>query len=235
MRESEPAPGKRSVRKRVIRRILLVWSLVSGAVCLSMLLAFQCRPSWYNPVAVGEEVLRRAQRESAGVIDDTGRHLVRREAYEVSITQQQINEWLAAMPKLWPRWGNRLPEDVRNLAAKLEPGRIRIGALVDRGGVRVVLNGALRISLANDGHAIRIELEQIRGGKLAVPRRLISAVHGLLDDSEGSDNEQGTSIVDLFDGVDVPNDFIWPNGERRFRIADIRIEPGGVHLRLEPL
>lgn len=228
-----PAPNVPARRWRV-RRLAVASSVVSSSLLVSMVLAFQCRPAWYDPVAADEEVIRRAQRESAAAVDETSRQLVRRKPFEVTISQQQINEWLAALPQLWPHWGERLPKEVGGLAVELEHDRVRVGALVERGGVRVVANGGLRIELTPDGKSVRLQLEDLRGGRLPVPRGLLRTVRGMILGPEEQGGNDGTNLLDLMEGLEIPNAFVWPNGERDFRLQSVRIAPEGVFLTLEP-
>ena len=54
-------------------------------------------------------------------------------------------------------------------------------------------------------------------------------------DALGSLLREVESVEDLFDGVGIRNRFVWPNGERRFRIDSVIVDDGVLRLRLEPL
>jgi hypothetical protein len=160
--------------RRALRRFR-PW-LIGLGVCLSVALwlAFQHKPGWYQPVEANEEVLRRVRRDAPNLADRISDHLVRGIPIDIVLDQATVNEWLAALPHVWPDAGRRFPEDISNPAVSFEPGRVRLGAHLKRSGWRVI--GAITVELALDpvGDSVIVRLSGVQGGSLSVPRSLLA-------------------------------------------------------------
>ncbi|GAG48205.1 unnamed protein product, partial [marine sediment metagenome] len=107
--------------------------------------------------------------------------------------------------------------------------------------------------ISDDGRDVAIALTGARSGSLPVPQAVLERLLNPLLDRERvprSSRSEGwgtthsplhsalddvRSVDDFFEGVKVRNRFIWPNGDRPFRIDSIRIDNGELHLRIEPL
>lgn len=222
-----------------------------GIVALMVLLAasvvwlvFQHRPGWYRPVAADEPTIRRAQAESAAVADETSRNIVARQDFELQLADRMVNEWLAAMPVLWPQSREWLPPGVRDPAVSFDHDEMRVGVYVERNGWRVIVNVALTAQVSPDQEAILLSVRRVRGGSLPMPRSVTDSLRRRIHTEIERLRRDGLSMAES-DGVEIDgpgtvnltirNRFIWPNGERPFRITHLMAQDGLLTIGMEPL
>ena len=130
----DPAQPRMDARRttRRLRRLLiraLAGVVVIGPVALVVLwLVFHHRPGWYRPASLTEATVQRAQAETAAVADSISHEMVQGRKFEVALTDRQINEWLACLPRLLPEGQYQLPPEVTEPAVRFQDGLIRIGA-----------------------------------------------------------------------------------------------------------
>lgn len=232
-------------------------ALVTGPCLLVVLwLMFQHKPSWYRPATLDEAGLERARGEATGVADDVSDRIVQGEPFDLVLRDRAVNEWLAGLEGIWPDAQHVIPPELSNLATRFDGDRVRLGALCAGGRVRVILNAAFSVRVSDDGRNVAIALTGARSGSLPIPRAVLDRMlNPLLSQQHSRDVRSRTaaasgkaqptplesslddvrSVDDLFEGVKVRNRFIWPNGDRPFRIDSIKIDNGELHLRIEPL
>ena len=230
----------------------LAWGigLGVGLVALGTLwLVFQHKPSWYRPVTVNETLLQKARRESAATVDTISRQIVQGRPFEVVLADHMVNEWLAALPHQWPDARRAIPPEISDIALSFDAGKIRVGALCVHGGWRAIVSVGLTPGVSADGSKVSVALAEAHGGSMRVPRAVLEDIlqraleYTRSNPGGGNDNptELGSilrdvlSVEELFEGVSIENNFVWPNGERPFRIDAITVRAGELHLRLEPL
>lgn len=233
--------------RRAVRIVLVVIVVAAPLGFVTLWLALQHKPSWYAPAVVTDALVKRAQRDTAALSESITQHLVKGRPIEVRLTQDRINEWLAALPRLSPEGWHGLPEQIKTMAVSMEPGRIRIGVHYVDDSWQAILNAGLSLGLSQDVREVTMALSDVQGGALTAPRALLDrmlasrpAARSREDGnargvSLGSLLERVRSADDLFSGIRVPNRFVWPNGERAFRIDELRLEDGEVRLRLQPI
>jgi hypothetical protein len=91
----------------------------------------------------------------------------------------------------------------------------------------VLLSAALRIEVRYD--ELVVGWDAIHAGLLPAPGKLLrEATRELL----GSFDSARVAARDQ--QLAFPNDWVWPNGKRRFRIADVSIQEGVARVTLEP-
>jgi len=205
-------------------------------------LTFQHRPGWYRPAAADEPTIERAQTESAALADETSRQIVERNGFEIRLTDRMINEWLAAMPVLWPEAREWMPPGVRDPAVGFDNGEMRVGVFVEREGWRVIANASVAANVAPDLSTINLTLRGVRGGSLPLPQGVVESVWQRMVASvrdgriEGLDSaltpESGETTAHE---LAIRNRFVWPNGERPFRITHFAAEDGVLTIGVEPL
>ena len=203
--------------------------LVSGTVGLATVwLIFQHKPVWYKPPPVDDRMLRETRSEVAQIVEGISQRIVRGETFDLSFTDETVNQWLAALPHVWPDARQKVPPEFRDMVVRFDEGRIRVASLLVKGGWRVVLTVVIDVALSKDGRQISLELVEVRGGSLNVPRPILVRV---LDGVAIGD----AGVTDWLKGRQVPNRFVWPNGRRPFRIDAIELTEGRIRLRLESL
>lgn len=235
---------KRSIR--ILRRVGILATSIGLIGLAALWLTFQHKPGWYRPVTLNPAGLHLARRDATNTLDSIGDRIVRGEPFDLVLSKRSVNEWLAALPQLWPDAASRLGSRFTELAVDFDSDGIRLGALYTRRGWRVIASVDLKIAVTQDGRFLQITLPRLRGGSLPLPRRLLES---LLDPflRQGRDpSSAGAGAFDLIAGetglagervagVRLRNRFIWPNGRRDFRFTSIEVKSGELRLRIEPL
>ena len=235
---------KRSIR--ILRRACILATSI-GLVGLAVFwLTFQHKPGWYRPVTLDPAGLHQARRDATNTLDSVGDRIVRGEPFDLVLSKRSVNEWLAALPQLWPDAASRLGSQFTELAVDFDSDDIRLGALYTRRGWRVIASVDLKIAVTQDGRFLQITLPRLRGGSLPLPRRLLES---LLDPFLRQGRASPSAGAGAFDpivgeiglgdepvvGMHLRNRFIWPNGRRALRFASIEVKSGELRLRIEPL
>ncbi|UCE62321.1 MAG: hypothetical protein JSU63_11525 [Phycisphaerales bacterium] len=223
----------------------LTGALALGVVVLVVLwLMFQHRPGWYQPVTVDDAAVQRAQASAARLVDRISDRLAVGEPVEAVLAGGEVNEWLASLPQLWPEAGQAVPEGFSDLAVGFERGQLRIGAHLQNGQVQAIMHLSLAVELAADRARLKIRLVTVRSGALPVPRTALEELLERFQSTAEWSEDLGAfggilsgvqSVEELFDGIEVHNRFVWPNGDRPFRISSITSEKGALRIKLEPI
>ncbi len=234
---------------RFIRRTALVALLLGLTGLTALWLTFQHKPGWYRPAVLDSAGLRRARRDATNTMDFIGDQIVRGEPFDLTLSERSVNEWLAALPHVWPEAARQLGTEFTDLAVDFYAGVVRVGGHFSSKGVRVIASVGLILEKTDDGRYLRIALIGAHGGSLPLPHvvleslleRLLRHARAMKRDPHATANPliralgEAESCEDLFLGLRVGNRFIWPNGRRAFRIADIEISDDLIRLRIEPL
>ncbi len=220
-------------------------ALISGTVGFATLwLIFQHKPDWYRPPPVNERMLRDARTEVAEIVEGISHRIVRGETFELSFTDETVNQWLAALPHVWPGARRNVPPELRDLVIRFEDGRIRIASLYVKGGWRAVLTVAVEVGLSKNGRRVSLELIEAHGGSFPGPQSVRAYMLGgpatgggdkVIRSGNPPTLHKPDTAADWLSGLRVPNRFVWPNGKRPFRIDAIELTPGRIRLRLESL
>lgn len=228
-------------------------------------LALHHKPDWYKPRTLDEEGVHQARSETVAMADYVSDRMVEGKPFDVVLRDRSINGWLAALPAIWPDAREVLPPEIHHPAVRFDDGCIRIGTHYVSRRWQAIVSVTLTTAVSRDGTAIEIALVGARGGSLPVPVVLLERIlEPMLRDMRAAraeecrmsisdcrleeirptgphsalDNRQSTidiAVEELFDGIRVKNRFVWFNGRRPFRIDSIRIEPGELRLRIDPL
>ena len=133
-----------------------------------------------------------------------------------------------------------LAESVRDNSRSVENGH---------GGLQAIVSIGLELNISADGSAVVVRLKDVRGGSLPMPRSSLAGMVERLaaagrtdwrreDDIVGSFSvalDEIRSLDELYQGISVRNRFIWPNGDRPFRISSIGIQTGWINIGFERL
>lgn len=210
--------------------------IASPILAIALWLTFQHRPAWYQPATLDADGFQRARREAVAAADDFGDRLVAGRTFEVTLEQRAVNEWLAALPDIWPEAKAALPPQLTAPAVQFSAGAIRVAAHAQAAVGQAIVSIELVPQVAGDGESVRIVASHIRGGSLPIPGFLLRGVEGALPaDEPKAQGEERISFAQLLSGITTPNRFVWPNGNRPFRIATIASTPGTLRLQIEPL
>ena len=236
--------------RRVARRAALLGAILAPVTFLGLWLAFQHKPAWYQPIRLDEQGYQHARRDAVAMADSISDQLVQGKEFELVLTDRSVNEWLAALPRVWPEAKQSLPDEIRDPAVRFAEDNIRFAAHFDKNGWQAIVSVDLFVRVSDDGTSVTIALAGARGGSLPVPRAVIERLlRPLIEHARSSGKNHGTdatspwdaavksvrSVDQLFTGVTSRNRFVWPNGKRPFRIASIRATNGELRISLHPL
>lgn len=225
-------------KRPVLRRLLLV--SVAG-VTLLMAAAFfiiQHRPAWYAPVESSSTLVESVRRQTALAADDFGDRLVHGQAFEIAFTQEQLNEWIAAAPILASELDSGWPDVLHSPALRLEREGLRIGALAESSGWRVIAGAQIAAEVIDGGESLAIQLRGASAGSMPIPHDVVRRVVAPLirEIREKSGRSSGAAVIAGQDGTTLllPSRYVWPNGQRAFRIHGIKIDEQAVRLFVQP-
>jgi len=228
VRSSAKPNSSRPQRRRWRRRVAVSIPIVVVAGVIGLGGAITCRPGWYQPASIDYTRLENDKRAQLDLENRISRDLNRGQPVEIELSQEQVNRWIAARDELWPGEVPSIEPFRRPQVFFLDDNRVRLAALVSKGGVRSVVSLTFRVRVA--GEAVVFERGRMRAGVLPAPQRLLTEVLGRvaprLNLSETA-FEQGH--------FRVPAEGVWRNGRRRFRITDVTIHDGTARVRMEPL
>lgn len=229
---------KRNVRVAVALVVVLV---PAGALTLWM--TFQHIPGWYRPLKITDPTFVRD--ELTRTADDISDQIVANRPFEMTFTDAEVTSWLVTLPELYPDGIRTLPSSISEPSIHFGDDSARLGVRYHSGQLRTILNVRVAAVVGPDKRTITLSLREVRGGSLPVPRALLREVFDPMIQRHRSSRaanplEQALegigSVDDLFNGVSIENRFVWPNGKRRIRIGDIRVDQAGtVTLVIEPL
>jgi len=188
--------------------------------------AATCRPGWYEPAAVDYERLRQDKVDLLQLQDDISAALNAGQTIEFTLAEDQVNRWITARGELWPDIGLDLGP-LRDPVVHFAGGQIRLGATLSAAGFRPVLAVACRGAASADN--VRIELTGMRIGVLPIPA-------GAFNDTLAASLKHSRLPATLPEAgvILLRNDFVWPNGKRRCRVATLEIGDGTVRVVIEP-
>lgn len=223
------------VIRRALERVLTV-GLVLGPIAVIVLwLTLHHIPSWYRPALLDETGTQRARSEAVSVTDYISDQMVKQKAFEVTLSDKSLTQWLAALPSIWPTAHERLPPQIRDIAVGFDRNVVRIGARYD-GSVLTIVSIHLALDIIENGTQLSVRMLHVRSGSLPFPIAILDRM--LADRLSTVDSPAAhkiESLSDLVEGVQFENRFVWFNGRRPFRIESLEVTAGEVRLRLQPL
>ncbi len=227
-----------SNRRRWFRLIGLTISVTSLITLGVAWMIFQHIPTWYHPATLNNLDLEQAQHSFTTFVDDTSHKMVKGKPFDITLDQQQLNDWLAAMPVLFPQARKEIPDWLRESAVSLSSDMLRIGVRYDKNGWRAIINVGLQISVSLDGKSIELTLSEAHGGSIPIPQSTLKKIlSGMIDQPSDESSAllgQNQSVDDLFTGFNIENNFLWPNGRRAYRIESITFHTDKIKLRIAP-
>ncbi|HOW19818.1 MAG TPA: hypothetical protein PLC79_12350 [Phycisphaerae bacterium] len=213
---------------------LLVAALLAGGLTGWML--FQHIPAWYAPVQVPAADLQGVKDDLIACNNAFDDRMQAGGVFEFRITQDRLNAWLSAREQMWPAMRKWVPPMMEDPFIGFEPGRVVLAGTVTLGGVRTVLSVRLRLDADDKGLLVR--LTEVRAGSLPVPAVLVREPLRQIDAHTRNGREAASKFPlaeDLLAGVHVPAEFVWWADKRHFRVCGVRVEPGAITFRVEPL
>lgn len=210
-------------------------------------LAFQYIPSWYKPPTLTADDLPRLRATLPAAYQNFTDLLAEGGIQEFRLSADSVNEWIAARESLWPDSRGMLPTWLKNPALAFLDDRIILAAQVERDGWRAIISLHVSISLETDNIVIRIT--KVGAGALPLPAlTTINTIDAHINAALKHEDKLTSILAELTDvdehsvlkaavagGVKVRNHLRWSNGERHFRIVDLRTRNGELILQVESL
>lgn len=194
---------------------------------LGAYLALTFRPAWYQPAAVDRGRLHADKTALAQLQDDISAALNAGRTARIRLDEAQFNRWLTARGELWPELGAD-PEGIEQPVVRLADGVIQIAALARVRGAEGVVELAGRVEPTAE--SIVVQCEHVRVGAVPIPRDWV-----LGQVSRRLARAANTKLTVTDGALRLANEWVWPNGKRRFRVAEFVVSAGAVEVALEPL
>ena len=216
---SRPAP-------RLRRRAAIALLIALPLALLALGLTATCRPRWYRPVSTDYARLHDDKRDLAALGVDIGAALNAGRPIQLQLREDQLNRWIAARAEMWPEAAVDI-RPLRDPQLTFHDDEIRFAALAEHAGWRAVLSITCRVAVTGDRVLIRCNAARL--GLLPLPAGWLASLVTTALRGTGVSVEAGPDGA-----LALHNDWLWPNGKRRFRLADLRISAAVVHFGLEP-
>lgn len=224
---------KTTVRPWRKKRLLAIASIVAlGLGFVILVLALEYRPAWYSPAVLTDSELQRFRMDAIRVVDYVGDQLVDRNSFEMTLSDDQLNAWLSGLDRIWPEAARRVPNEFVDPFVAFEHGVVRTAARMESDGWRAIVSSDYTLELSPDHSQLIVRLISARCGTVTLPRFIVMSFLKPYMDAQAL---SGFTLDQLYDGKQIENRFLWPNGKRLFRIDQLDIEPGAVRIRIEPL
>lgn len=159
------------------------WMRWTGGLLLTVLLAltvffvwawYRARqvPDFYAAaLLVPPEALAESGEELEEEIQQLSSDLHREGRWEVVITEEEINGWLAV--QLPTRYPHLLPEQLRRPRVDIDPDRMRLAASYEGKRLRSIVSLTVTVAAVEGDTHLQVTLLQARLGKLTVPTESI--------------------------------------------------------------
>lgn len=209
-------------------------------------LTFHHKPAWYKPAALDDAGLKRARRDAVNRADFVSDRMVQGAPFEVVLNEREVNEWLAALPQVWPAAHKAIPREIHRPALHFGDGVARVGFHYEKNDWQAILSAAIRITITDNREDVVVRLVDVHGGSLPLPDALLDQLLAALQDAHVGDPDASSStraasalgrirsVADLEAGIRFPNRFIWFNGRRPFAIESVTVARGELRLSICP-
>ncbi len=228
--------------RRLAKLVGVVVAAMSAVGFMAGWMLFQHIPGWYRPAVVGADEVEAVWGDWLKAVDGLNERMsLAREPFEWSVSESQLNRWLAIREAKWPLAREWLPENFSDPQILIQSNGLRLGAVCQRGSLRFVISADLWVGVVNDRIAVR--LKRMSAGSLQLPKSWVRQELAALDGGflrrkatkEPADEHAPLPrLADLPDGVLVPNRWVWWNPKRAFRVTGIRCGSGRISVTFDP-
>lgn len=225
---------------KLIAALLTVLALAAVGTAWMM---FQHIPDWYRPARVPPEQEQMVRDDITATYDSLNIGMNEStQSFDHRFTQDQINAWLAMLERMWPNSRKWLPPEMTDPQIAIDPEGIRLAITYRYQDIRTVLNAQFHAIADTDG--ITLRLLGVYAGSLPMPNARVQKLLTQIDTNVISDEKRTISplqdrpmppLATLFDGIRLPNDYVWENGKKPFRITQLTFEPGELIVKFDPL
>lgn len=225
------------MRKRPWKILKLAGSIIAAALVVAMGVCWAGirTPGWYRPslsANLDAQVVRDRLRDAAQQFSDA---LMTPGVFEVHLREDQLNEWIARRKEIYPLVDREIPSDWSDPQILFREGRIRLAARYL--GVPGGIVASIDVSVGMAGEAIVLQLQRCQIGSLRIPMGMLPAGADSRIDKQRNRLWRGSPRIegDVRTGLRVDPYGVWPNGDRAYRVLDVRVGDSVIHLRIESL
>ncbi len=241
---------KRKKRRRFWDRYWPILAALAGVLvmaCVLLWAALAHVPDWYRPPQVTDAEYNDVKKALMDTVVGFTDALPAGQPFQITLTDAQINRWIAVRTDVWPGADEWIPDYVREPVVVFEPGGAVFGARFTSNGWEAILSARLTCDVGDD--TITIQLDRLACGSCPLPisvvarrlRPVLTAADGDVDimpdpmaDAVRFFRQKGNAGLQT-EGVTVENRLFWKPSERWFRIRSLSIEPGILRAEIEPL
>jgi hypothetical protein len=222
---------------KLLARLVITVLVLLPCILLGLWLAMQHIPDWYNPPVIPPQEYQRVRDDFEAVFNEISENLMSSEPFTLTISDEQLNDWLAVRGQILPEAAKWLPEYLDQPMIRFEHDMLTVAGTVNRGDLRSVVSLGWKLEVAPD--TILVRLARTRTGSLPLPGNLVRK--GLARAAGETGSARGRALNPAGDlrrmdtGLEIENRFRWKNGDRLFRITGIESREGVVRLGIEPL
>ena len=151
--------------KRIIWIVLGGLLLITGLVLFFVLRASQHVPEFYQQALLFSPVeQRRFRDEFQQQVHELQTDVVKRQRFETTLTEEQINGWLATT--VTEEHAHKLPRGMSDPRVSLEDGKARIGCRYQKGRIDTVVWLTAEVRLIGQENLLEIRLRGLKAGNL---------------------------------------------------------------------
>ncbi len=182
--------------------------------------------------------------DATDTFDWISARMVAGQPFEVVLRGESLNEWLAAAPVSWPDMAEAIPPQVRGMALRLREGGLSLGVRYADERWESIVSVDTSLAMSPDGSSLVVRPMGVRVGAVHVPLEWIAAAAAAVGPMDIRELERSglrsptgpiTKPADFAQGVVFDNAFVWPNGERSFRIDALDIDERTARIRVSPM
>ncbi|MFQ5425366.1 MAG: hypothetical protein ACE5F9_15480, partial [Phycisphaerae bacterium] len=157
------------------------------------------------------------------------------ESFVYHIFQDDVNRWIAMRREIYPLIDQLVPTELSDPFVRFDADRIAVAGRVSTPAGRVVLS--IDVAPVFEDRAIVLRATAVRCGSVSMPMDF-----GGLDLARSIEREPekvwpGSPRIwgDLAAGLHLDARAWWKNGGIDYRVLNVWVEPGVLHLKIEPL
>jgi hypothetical protein len=233
---------KQRTRSRVWRRVagglfFLVLLIVAGGVWAWTSLSQP--PEWYAPPAKDDaETAALAEHVEYAIVDEVHRVREQPEPWTLRVREHQVNAWLASRLPKWIEHEREFgwPEELSAPQVHVEDGRLSLAMELRMGEQSRVITA--RVQPTIEGGKLRLNLDRVGMGRLAMPGEPMERLAELLGDAgSGSalDEPAVREVLDLLSGQRPIDSTMELSDGRRVEMLGIELAGDAMDLRLRTL
>jgi hypothetical protein len=204
--------------------LVLFGGLVGGYLALVHV------PDWYQPAYVGVADQQCLRDDLTSMTTKFNNSMQHPDAFEFSITEDEINRLLSGLGYLDPRLSEAIPTSVDRPAVQLDDDTLKLGAVIEQDGRKVFASFRIKVSALED--ILVMDNLEAYVGMYPIPRETLkekmSKVSGRLA-------KYSPVIEEMLNAGRCPNRFPYPNSSYDFRIRDLKARDGVLSMTVQPI